>query len=156
MAENETSSSNIESKGDVKKLIRIRGGHKGAVTKSESKIDLMLSQSIVNEEQRCKAEALLANLKNRWNLVPRYNAEIELLINNEDELSSEIDSSATFDEKSSIAIARLESLNNTYEQKALSHRTSTSVVTSGITTSKMKLPRLQLSKFTGSYNGLHQ
>ena len=35
MAENETSSSNIEPKGDVKKLIRIRGGHKGAFTKSE-------------------------------------------------------------------------------------------------------------------------
>ena len=62
MTENETSSSNIEPKGDVKKLIRIRGGHKGIFTKSESKSDLMLSQSIVNEEQLCKAEALLANL----------------------------------------------------------------------------------------------
>ena len=153
MAENKTSSSNIESKRDVKNLIRIRGGHKGAFTESESKIDLMLSQSIVNEEQHCEAEALLAILRNRWNLVPRYDAEIELLIDNEDELSSEIDSSATFDEKASIAIARLESLNNTYtnKQKSLSRRTSTSVVTSGITTSKMKLPKLQLPKFTGSY-----
>ena len=64
MAENETSSSNIEPEGDVKKLIRIRGGHKGAFNKSESKIDLMLSQSIVNEEQLCEAEAFLATLKN--------------------------------------------------------------------------------------------
>ena len=117
MAENETSSSNIEPKGDVKKLYRIRGGHKGAFTKSESKIDLMFSQSIVNEEQLCGAEALLANLKNRWNLVHRYDAEIELLIDDEDELSSEIDSSALFDEKASIAIARLESLIITYKQK---------------------------------------
>ena len=69
----------------------------------------MLSQSIVNEEQLCEAEALLANLKNRWNLVHRYDAEIELLLDDEDELSSEIDSSALFDEKASIAIARLES-----------------------------------------------
>ena len=64
MAENETSISNIEPKGDVKKLICIRGGHKGAFTKWESKNDLMLSQLIVNEEQLCEAEALLANLKN--------------------------------------------------------------------------------------------
>ena len=64
MAENERSSSNIKPKGDVKKLIRIRGGHKGAFTKLESKIDLMLSQSTVNEEQLCEAEALLAILKN--------------------------------------------------------------------------------------------
>ena len=33
MAENETSSSNIEPEADVKKLIRIRGGHKGASIK---------------------------------------------------------------------------------------------------------------------------
>ena len=43
MAENSTSSSNIEPKADVKKFIRIRGGHKGAFTKSEPKIDLVLS-----------------------------------------------------------------------------------------------------------------
>ena len=99
MSENETSSSNIEPKGVVKKLIRIRGRHKGAFTKSETKIDLMFSQSIVNEEQLCEAEAPLANLKNLWNLVHRYDAEIEHLIDDEDELSSEIDSRAIFDEK---------------------------------------------------------
>ena len=33
MAKNETSSSIIEPKADVKKLIRIRGGHKGTFTK---------------------------------------------------------------------------------------------------------------------------
>ena len=65
MAENETNSSNIEPKADVKKLIRIRGGHNGAFTKSKPKIDLMVSQAIVNEEQLCDAEAFQANLKNR-------------------------------------------------------------------------------------------
>ena len=156
MAENKTSSPNIEPKGDVKKLLCIRGGHKGAFTKSESKIDLMLSQSIVNDEQLCEAEALSANLKNRWNLVHRYDAEIELLIDDEDDLSSEIDSSALFDEKASIAIVRLESLINTYKQKALLRRTSTSEVTSGTTTSKMKLLKLQLPVLQAlTLNGLH-
>ena len=111
----------------------------------------MLSQSIVNEEQLCEAEAPLANLKNRCNLVHRYDAEIELLIDDEDELSSAIDSSAIFDEKASIAIDRLESIINTYKQKALSRRTSTSDVTASTTTNKMKLPKLQLPSFTGSY-----
>ena len=32
MAENETGGSNIEPKADVKKLIRIRGGHQGVFT----------------------------------------------------------------------------------------------------------------------------
>ena len=75
-----------------------------------------------------------------------------LLIDDEDELSSEIDSSAIFDEKASIASARLESLINTYNQKTLSRRTSTSEVTAGTTTTiKMKLPKLHLKSFTGSY-----
>ena len=68
MAESESNSSNVEVKADIKKLIRIRGGHKGTFTKSDPKIDLMLSRSIVNEEQLCEAEALLANLKNRWKI----------------------------------------------------------------------------------------
>ena len=66
-------------------------------------------------------------------------------------MSSEIDSSAIFEEKASIAIIRLDSLINTYKQKALSQRTSTSGVTSGTATSKMKLPKLQLASFTGCY-----
>ena len=111
----------------------------------------MLSQAILNDEQLCEAEALLANFKNRWNLVHRYDAGIELLIDDEDELSSEIDSSAIFDKKGSFfLIARLESLIKTYKRKALS--TLTSDVISGTTTSKMKLPKLQLPNFTGSYN----
>ena len=118
MAENETSSSNIDPKGLVKIIIRIRGGHKDAITKSDSKTDLMLSPSIVNEEQLCEAEALLASIKNRWKIVHRYNAEIKLLIDDEDELSSELDSNAIFDEKASIAIAGLESLTYTFKQKA--------------------------------------
>ena len=113
----------------------------------------MLSQLIVNEEQLCEAEVLLPNLKHRCNFVHRYDAEIELLIDGEDELSSEIDSSAIIDGKASIAIARLESLNNTYKQKALSRRTSISDVTEGTTTSKLKLPKLQ-AKFYRLLQGM--
>ena len=101
-----------------------------------------------------KQKPFLANFKNRWNLVLRYDAELGLLIDDEDELSSENDSSAISDETASIALACLESLINTYEQKASSRRTSTSDVTSVTTTSKMKLPKLQLARCTGSYTEL--
>ena len=65
MAESESNGSSVDPETDLEKLIRICDGHKGAFTKSEPKIDLMLSISTVNEEQLCEAEAILANLKNR-------------------------------------------------------------------------------------------
>ena len=73
------------------------------------------------------------------------------MIDDEDEFSTEIDSSTTFDEKASIAIVHLESLIITYEQKASSRKSSIFEVTSGTTTIKMKLSKLQLLSFTGSY-----
>ena len=76
----------------------------------------MLSQFIVNEEKLCEAEALFSPLQNR--LVHLYDAETKHLIDDEHELSSEIDSSTVFDDKASIAISRFESLTNTYKQKA--------------------------------------
>ena len=63
MVKSESNGSSAEPKTDIKKLIRIRGGHKGAFTKSKLKIDLMLTLSIVNQEQLCEAEDLLASLK---------------------------------------------------------------------------------------------
>ena len=100
----------------------------------------MLLRSIVNEEQLCEADTLLIIIKSQWNLVHRYDAEIEFLIDDKDELSTVFDSNGTFDGKTSFAIARLESLIITCKQKTSSRRTSTFEVTSGITTSKVKLP----------------
>ena len=105
LAESELNGSGVEPKTDIEKLICIRGWRKGDFTKSELKIDLMLSRSIPIAEQLCEAEALLANLKNLLELSSADDAEITLLIEVEDDLSAEIESNPTFDEKASISIA---------------------------------------------------
>ena len=51
-------------------------------------------------------------------------AETELSREDEDELISEMESNATFDEKVNNSIARLESLNKTKKQKETSGRSS--------------------------------
>ena len=42
MAESESNGSSVEPKADLKKLIHSRGGHRGAFTKLDNKIDLLL------------------------------------------------------------------------------------------------------------------
>ena len=58
MVETETNGSKVDPKPNTKKLIRIRRGHKGVLTKVEPNVDLMLLRSIVNEEQLCEAKLL--------------------------------------------------------------------------------------------------
>ena len=89
--------------------------------------------------------------KSRLKLVHRNDAEIKYLVEDEDDLSSEIESNGTFNEKFSISIARLESLNITYRQKETSSRSSNPGGSSANTTTKMKLPKLTLPSFTDSY-----
>ena len=116
-AESKLNGSIEQPETDIKKLIRLRGGHRGVTTKLEQKIDLILSPSTVNEEQLCEAEALFATLENRWNLFHRDDADFELLIEDEDDLSVEIEPNKAFNEKAIISIACLESLKNTNRQK---------------------------------------
>ena len=134
---------------DIKRLIRIRGGHKGAFTKSEPKIDALLNRPISNQDQLCEAEALLSSLKTQWNMVHRYDAGIELLIDDETELIAEIEANAVFDEKANVSIARVESLINTYKQKQQTRSSLTSSSSATSTANTMKLPKLQLPTFTG-------
>ena len=54
MTESRLNCSSVELKIDIKKLIHIRGRHKGALTKSGPKNDLMLSRLIENEDLKQK------------------------------------------------------------------------------------------------------
>ena len=49
-------------------------------------------------------------MKSKSQIVHRYNAEIELLIQNENELATEIETNLLFDENVSVAIARCQAL----------------------------------------------
>ena len=91
---------------DVRKLVRIRAAQMGAFTKLETKINLTLGRPIISQDQRFEAEGLPSTLKSKSQIVHRYDAEMELLIEDENELVTEIETNLIFDEKVSVAIAR--------------------------------------------------
>ena len=131
----------------VKKLVRIRAAHKGAFIKLEPKVDVMLSRPITDQDRLVEAEGLLATLQNKSQIVNRYDAEIELLIEDENDLAIEVEANTVFDEKSIIAIARCEDLIANYKKSPII--SSSEAHTSS--TSKLRLPKLQLPSFTGLY-----
>ena len=61
MEENDLNGSSVEQKMDM--MIHNRDRHKDAFTKWDSKIDLMLSRLIMNEDQLHEAEAFLVKSK---------------------------------------------------------------------------------------------
>ena len=137
----------INPRQDVRKLVRIRAAHKGAFTKLEPKINLTLGRPIVSQDQLFEAEGLLSTLKSKSQIVHRYDAEIELLIEDENELATEIETNLLFDEKVSVAIARCEALIANYKK----NMTVTPSLPNSVSSSKMRLPKLQLPSFTGLY-----
>ena len=135
---------------DVKKLIRIGGGHKAAFTKMEMKTDQFIQNPISNDQRICEAEPLLATLNQKAQVVHQGDAQIELLLDDEVELWQDMESATEFQHDTSIAIARLEALINNYKRQgqAVSNNQGSS---RGVLSSKLKLPKLQLPTFTGSY-----
>ena len=67
----------------VSKLIRIRGAHRGAYTKLERKVDALAAGLISTDLQLMDAEALLKTLKTKYTTIRRYDAEVELKIDDE-------------------------------------------------------------------------
>ena len=59
---------------------------------------------------------MLSLLESKSQIVYRYDAEIELLIQDEIELATEIEINLLFDEKVSVAIARCEALIANYKK----------------------------------------
>ena len=136
------------SESDIRKLIRVRGGHRGAFTRLQTKVDAFIQQSIDDEEKLCEGEALLAMLQNKSLVVNRWDAEIALLIENEDELAAEMDGANEFEHKVSITIARLEGLLNNYKQQVNHQPRNSNEATNSVgSSSKLKLPKLQLPTF---------
>ena len=84
----------------------------------------------------------------------KFDAEIELLIEDEDELANELEQQTEFHVSASVTIARLSALIENYKKerdrppREFSTEPSSS---NSATSSRMKLPKLQLPTFTGSY-----
>ena len=140
-----------EPKQDVKKLIRVRGGHRAAFTRLERKLDEFFAHPIDDSERLCEAQALLSTLKNKSSDIHRWDHEIELLIEDENELLAEMETTTDFDHNASITVARLSALISNYHKSLESINNPPRYESSGRNTSKLKLPKLELPTFTGSY-----
>ena len=90
---------------------------------------------------------MLLTLKSKSQIVHRYDVESELLIEDENNLATEIETNFLFDENVTVAIARCEALIANYKKNMAA--TPSSSLSASV--SKMRLPKLQLPSFTGLY-----
>ena len=136
-----------------RKLTRIRGGHKGAFTGLEQKVDEFTVTAIDASTKLFQGEALLKTLQVRIAMIHKLDAEIELLIEDEDDLANEMEQQTEFHVSASVTIARLSALIENYkkERDRPPREFSTDSSSSSATSSRLKLPKLQLPTFTGSY-----
>ena len=81
------SSSSVQPATEDRKLTRIRGGHKGAFTRLEQKVDEFTVTAIDSSTKLFQGEALLKTLQDRIAMIHKFDAEIELLIEDEDDLA---------------------------------------------------------------------
>ena len=140
---------------DITKLKRVRGGHKGAFTRLTTKVDNFVRSSIRDDDALCEAEALLASLKGKLLDIHRWDTEIQLEIEDEAELDADMEASTDFEITASTTIARLTALVDNYKKQ-----TQAAVLTGSTTRrsssptavrSSIRLPKLQLPSFSGSY-----
>ena len=140
-----------EATKDIRKLKRVRGGHKAGFTRLTTRVDDLLRASIEDDEKLCEAEALLTSLNRKMLDIYRWDTEIQLEIEDEAELEEDTQASTTFDVSSGITIARLTALIDNYKKRTVARTNSSPRSSSPSNTSSLKLPKLQLPSFSGSY-----
>ena len=138
---------------DLKQKIKVRGGHKGAFTRLESRLDTLVNIGISNEDQLCEAEVVLSNMKTKALDIHRWNLEIQLETEDDAKFDAEVENATEFNIRSGIAIARLTALIENYKKRLETSdstplRRSSSPRSAG---SKLRLPKLNLPTFSGSY-----
>ena len=86
-------------------------------------------------------------------MIHKFNAEIDLLIEDEGDLANELEQQTEFHVSASVIFARLSALIENYKNRGRPPRafsTDPSPSRSALS-SRLKLPKLQLPTFTGSY-----
>ena len=111
------SNASVQSDTEDRKLTRIRGGHKGAFTRLEQKVDEFTVTAIDFSTKLVQCEALLKTLRDRIAMIHKFDAEIDLLIEDEDELANELEQQTEFHVSASVSIARLSALIENYKKK---------------------------------------
>ena len=92
-----------------KRLSRVKGGHKGAFTKLEKKMADILTTVIVTE-------GLLKTLQDKMQVIHRYDAEMELLLDDDDQLCQDMELSTQFYHNATVTVAHLSALINNYRR----------------------------------------
>ena len=91
-------------------IIRIEGDHKSAFTRLEQKVTEFTFTAIVTSTELFQSEDLLKTLQDRSSRIHNFDAEIELLLGNEDELAKGLEQQTEFHVSASVTIARLSAL----------------------------------------------
>ena len=137
---------------DVRKLVRVRAGHKAAFTKYETRVDDLVADHAVTSEKLCEAEALFSTLQNKYKTILRWDAEIELKIEDDAKLAQEQEAFSDYETRMNIAMARLSALIDNIKTQLKAGLTATASTSSSLTTTgRMRLPKLQMLTFTGAY-----
>ena len=133
---------------DVRKLVRVRAGHKAAFTKYETRVDDLVADHAITCEKLCEAEALFSTLQNKYKTILRWDAEIELKIEDDAKLEAFSD----YETRMNIAMARLSALIDNIKTQLKAGLTATASTSSSLpTTGRMRLPKLQMPTFTGAF-----
>ena len=108
------SSDSTQPTTEDRRLMCIRGGHKDAFTKLEQKVDEFTFTAIDSSTKLFQGEALLKALQDRISMIHKFDAEIELMIKDEDELANELEQHHV---SASVTIARLSALIEIYKKE---------------------------------------
>ena len=101
---------------DEKRLSRVRSRHKSAFTKLEKKVDDILTTVIATPDQLVEAETLLKTLQNKIHVIHRYDTEIELILDDDDQLFQHMEYSTQFHHNASMAVAGWLALIDNYKR----------------------------------------
>ena len=98
----------------------------------------------------CEADPFLSSLKRKLQDILRWDTEIQLKIEYEEDLGADVEASTNF-ETTTSTIARLTASVDHYKKPAVALTGSTSRRCSSTARSSIRLPKLQLPSFTGLY-----
>ena len=110
------------------------------------KMDDFLTTLVATPNQLVEAEALLKTLQDKIQVIHRYDAEIELLLDDDDDqMSQDREFSPQFHHNASVTVARLSALidNSKRASDVTGNSSRTSTNNGSQNSSELKLPKLQ-------------
>ena len=138
---------------DVKQKVKVRGGHKGYVTKTLAKCKEALSGGSIDPAFIKKLKEWKINLNERLDILKELDNEILNLIPAAIDIEHEIDSAGVFRESIYEVIVHIDEVLEEYESKKVNVSSEGSqgqgVQAKVISAATTKLPKLILKKFNG-------